>query len=51
MKVKNVSGIDRYITPPNGDPIDAPAGAVIEVPDELGESLIEQDENWKKGTK
>ena len=48
MKVQNVSGVDRFL-PATG--ADVAAGAVIEVADDLGTSLLEQSANWAVPTK
>ena len=43
MQVQNVSGEDRYLPAVDAE---VAADAVIEVPEELGQSLLEQPSNW-----
>lgn len=52
MKVKNISGHDRFIPDPDGgEDIACPAGDSVEVSDELGASLCEQVDVWAPAAK
>lgn len=44
MKVKNVSGVDLIVPALGGRLV--MSGAVVDVPDELGENMTEQAPNW-----
>lgn len=49
MRVKNISGLDRFIVDPDGgDDIACPAGDDVEVPTALGQSLLEQSDVWAR---
>ena len=47
MRVRNVSGADRGVTPPNAPHFHVEAGAEVEVSDALGKSLCAQPSNWQ----
>ena len=47
MQIKNISGIDREIATKGYGAVVA-AGDVADVPDEIGESLIEQTDVWER---
>lgn len=47
MKVRNVSGVARGVTPPYSPAFVVDVDEQVEVDDELGKSLAEQPRNWK----
>lgn len=48
MRVKNVSDLARELDDVEGRDVLAEPGEIIEVPDQLGESLCEQPANWQR---
>jgi hypothetical protein len=48
MKIRNVSGDDRDVTPADGSPpFTVEAGHVVEVDDALGANMLEQEDVWR----
>ncbi len=47
MKVRNVSGVARGVTPAVDPPFVADVDETVEVSAELGKSLLAQPRNWK----
>lgn len=47
MKVCNVSGVARAVTPASEEPFVVETGDVVEVPEPLGASLCAQPRNWQ----
>jgi hypothetical protein len=50
MKVKNVSGVARGVTPADAEAFVVDDGDVVEVSAALGRSLCEQPANWSEVT-
>lgn len=50
MQIKNISGADRHVDPKDAEPFFAAANEVVEVPDAVGKSLLEQSDIWAKPT-
>lgn len=46
MKVKNRRDEDVIVVIPGRDPIEAEALGIIDVPDDIGRSLLDQPDNW-----
>lgn len=46
MKVRNARPWAVSVAPPNAEPFEVEAGAIVEVDDRLGKSLLQQEENW-----
>lgn len=47
MRVRNVSGVARGVTPPYSAHFVADVDETVEVDDGLGKSLLEQPSNWQ----
>lgn len=48
MKLTYIGGHDAVVVPlPYGGEVEVERGGVVEVPDSLGESLLEQESNWQ----
>lgn len=46
MRVRNKSGRSRIIAPAGRPSIEVPDGESVEVPDDIGRSLLEQTDRW-----
>lgn len=47
MKIRNVSGADRAVVPADEPEFVVDAGSTVEVSDELGAALLDQEDNWR----
>lgn len=47
MRIRNVSGVARAVTPPYADSFIVDADETVEVDAVLGESLLAQPRNWQ----
>lgn len=48
MKLTYIGGHDAVVVPlPYGGEVEVAQGGIVEVPDSLGERLLEQESNWQ----